>query len=75
MSNMPSDALIIFFQGEYSILIEKSLDKEKRADRLAHELAHYHTCTLSSINASDEEIKHNEDIANVYMKNKYKGEL
>ena len=69
MSNMPSDALIIYFEGEYTILIEKALDEEKRAILLAHELAHYHTCTLNSLDASDEEILNNERIANDYMKN------
>lgn len=63
---MPSDALILYNQKEYTILIEKSLDRENKASRLAHELAHYHTCTLSKYNASKEEIKKNEKIANDY---------
>lgn len=66
MSKMPSDALILFYQGDYTILIEKSLDKENRATRLAHELAHYHTCTLSKYYSSKEEILKNEKIANDY---------
>ncbi|MCM1195535.1 MAG: hypothetical protein NC310_00515 [Roseburia sp.] len=63
---MPSDALILFYQGEYTILIERSLDRENKAIRLAHELAHYHTCTLSKYNSSKEEIENNERIAVEY---------
>ncbi len=71
MSMMPSDALILCVKEEYTILIEKSLDRENKASRLAHELAHYHTCTLSNYNASKEVINKNEKITNNYIKIKH----
>lgn len=72
---MPSDALIIYYENNYTILIEKAYDDNIKALRLAHELAHYHTCTLNSNSSTNDEVICNEKTADEYMRGYYiKGE-
>lgn len=68
---MPSDALIIYHENNYTILIEKNYDDNIKALRLAHELAHYHTRTLNSNSSTNNEVICNEKIADEYMRDYY----